>query len=32
MAYREDLVVRVVSLVTLLEETQPDLHERLVAA
>ncbi len=32
LAYREDLVVRIVSLVTLLEETQPELHERLVAA
>jgi signal transduction histidine kinase len=32
MAYRENLVVRMGSLVALLEETQPDLHARLVAA
>ena len=32
MAFREDLFVRVVSLVTLLEETEPGLHERLIGA
>jgi signal transduction histidine kinase len=32
MAYRENLVVRMDSLVELLEETPPGLHERLVAA
>lgn len=32
MAYREDLFVRIASLVALLEETEPNLHERLVSA
>jgi signal transduction histidine kinase len=32
MAFREDLVVRLVSLVTLLEETEAGLHERLIGA
>jgi signal transduction histidine kinase len=32
LAYRENLIVRISSLVALLEETQPDLHQRLVAA
>lgn len=30
-AYREDLLTRLVSLVQLLEETPPELHQRLVA-
>ena len=32
MAFREDLFVRIASLVALLEETEPSLHERLVSA
>lgn len=32
LAFREDLLVRITSLVLLLEETEPSLHERLVAA
>jgi signal transduction histidine kinase len=32
VAFREDLFVRIVSLVTLLQETEPALHERLIGA
>jgi signal transduction histidine kinase len=32
VAFREDLLVRIVSLVTLLQETDPPLHERLIGA